>query len=228
MNEPAKAAKKLLVDSNLFRRKSRRRIGADAFFRGTAPGVRSQNAAKHVLVARHPEIDIEMMHQPTRAANVIRMPVGCYDVGGRITAHRPGKSVLPDSAALLCVDAGIDDDSTGTISKQPQVNVIQSKRQRHPQPENIVRHLLGCALGRPGIEFVLDLGHCAMFTRPEAEYVSNCEEVALRRLCRDGKQVFYSLNNEFVSGGDGHGGLAIEAGPLELRICHPSVNGSTV
>ena len=45
---------------------------------------------------------------------------------------------------------------------------------------------------------------------------------------RDGKQVFYSLNNEFVSGGEGQSGLAIEAGPLELRICHPSVNGSTV
>ena len=43
---------------------------------------------------------------------------------------------------------------------------------------------------------------------------------------RAGKQVFYSLNDEFVSQpGEDHA-LAIAAGPLELRIVGPEVNGS--
>jgi DNA-binding transcriptional ArsR family regulator len=43
---------------------------------------------------------------------------------------------------------------------------------------------------------------------------------------RDGKQVFYSLNGELVSNpGEDHG-LAIAAGPLELRILGANGNGS--
>ncbi len=41
---------------------------------------------------------------------------------------------------------------------------------------------------------------------------------------RDGKQVFYSLNEELVSQPSEEDGLVITAGPLELRICHSSVN----
>ncbi len=35
---------------------------------------------------------------------------------------------------------------------------------------------------------------------------------------RDGKKVFYSLNDALVSPGNGEKGLSIAAGPLELRI----------
>ncbi len=43
---------------------------------------------------------------------------------------------------------------------------------------------------------------------------------------RDGKRVFYSLNDELVSQAGGDWGLAIESGPLELRIRDASPNGS--
>jgi ArsR family transcriptional regulator len=43
---------------------------------------------------------------------------------------------------------------------------------------------------------------------------------------RDGKQVFYSLNNALVSNPGREHGLAIAAGPLELRILAPEGNGS--
>jgi ArsR family transcriptional regulator len=44
---------------------------------------------------------------------------------------------------------------------------------------------------------------------------------------RAGKQVFYSLNDELVSHPNGDDGLAIAAGPLELRILGSDGNGSS-
>lgn len=43
---------------------------------------------------------------------------------------------------------------------------------------------------------------------------------------REGKQVFYSLNDELVSHPNGNDGLAIAAGSLELRIFGSGGNGS--
>ena len=43
---------------------------------------------------------------------------------------------------------------------------------------------------------------------------------------RDGKQVFYSLNAKLVSQSRDHDGLAIAAGPLELRISDWFPNGN--
>lgn len=37
---------------------------------------------------------------------------------------------------------------------------------------------------------------------------------------RQGKQVFYSLNDETVTNLDGHGGLTIAAGPVKVRFCN--------
>jgi ArsR family transcriptional regulator len=44
---------------------------------------------------------------------------------------------------------------------------------------------------------------------------------------RDGKQVFYSLNDEIVCQSDGRIGLAIASGPLELRILGSDGSGDS-
>lgn len=38
---------------------------------------------------------------------------------------------------------------------------------------------------------------------------------------RAGKQVFYSLNDETVTGMDVGGGMTIKTGPIEVRLCDP-------
>ncbi len=43
---------------------------------------------------------------------------------------------------------------------------------------------------------------------------------------RDGKQVFYSLNQEVVTQPGGHDGLTIASGALQLHISHSPSNGS--
>ena len=45
---------------------------------------------------------------------------------------------------------------------------------------------------------------------------------------REGKQVFYSLNERTVSRLNPHGGLAIAAGPLQLRLMAASESGQPV
>ncbi len=39
---------------------------------------------------------------------------------------------------------------------------------------------------------------------------------------RDGKQVFYALNDQTVTSLEGDGGLTVKMGPVELRFCDPT------
>lgn len=60
-----------------------RPVERDAAWRRAAPGIRGQQSAQHVFLARHPEVDAEAPGQPAGTTDVIGMQVGDDDMRQR-------------------------------------------------------------------------------------------------------------------------------------------------
>ena len=64
------------------------------------------------------------------------------EMGDDQAVHRSIKAcqqLLPAGADAIVRKAGVDDHPAGAITQQPEIYVIQLKRQGHPQPENTGR-----------------------------------------------------------------------------------------
>jgi hypothetical protein len=133
------------VVCKLFVRESRRLVKPYSFFWRLTACIADENATQHVLLTRHPQVDVELVHEPVRATNMIRMQVSCNDVCRRVAGHRPGKYLSPDVPALVRINTGIDNDPATSITEQPEVDVVEREGQWHTQPGNVIRHGHGFA-----------------------------------------------------------------------------------
>ncbi len=163
------------VQGNLFIVESRRPVKTNAVRRRFLACVSDQDAAQQVLLERHPEIDAELLHEPVGAAGMIRMQVGHDDMRGGVVAHTVGKDLLPDVPGRAGVKTGVDDDPAALVAQQPEIDVVELKGKRHPQPGDPVSHCHGLAVARPRVQLVLNILHVADSTR------LSCPGAAMRR-----------------------------------------------
>jgi len=104
----AEHAKHFLVAMHRLGRKSCGMVETRAFFRCVATGVGYKHAAQQVLVACHPQINTELVGQPTGAANVVGVHMCDDNVIDRLVTHDVGDRGLPDLPADLRINPGID------------------------------------------------------------------------------------------------------------------------
>ena len=107
--EFAEHAKVGPVVCKLLVREPRRLVKPHSFFGCFTACIADEDATQHVLLTRHPQVDVELVYEPVRTANVVWMQVSRNYVCRRIAGHRPGEDFLPDLPACVCVDTGIDD-----------------------------------------------------------------------------------------------------------------------
>jgi hypothetical protein len=74
--------------------------------------------------------------EPARAADVIGVIVRDDDACHAPTRHRGGEMLFPDVPGGFDAVARVDDAPAVAVFQQPEVDVIQRKRQRHAQPVN--------------------------------------------------------------------------------------------
>src|SRR5205085_11728555 len=70
------------------------------------------------------------------------------------------KDKLPQSAGLIVGDAAVDDRRTAAVLEQPEVDMVQLKRQRHRQPTHAGRDFHRRAGRRNIWKGIPKTGHC--------------------------------------------------------------------
>ena len=89
-----------------------------------------------------------MPEQPGGVAHVIRMVVSGNDPQQRAAGESPGEVTFPQRARGIVPVAAIDGrpafDAIDLVGQQPQIDVIECKRERHAQPQHA-----GCDLDHP-------------------------------------------------------------------------------
>ncbi len=93
------------------------------------------------LGLRAPEIDPEALGQPVGVADVIGMEVGDQHPPDRALAQLACEEALPQGAGGRQAHSGIDHRDPVTVLQEPQVDVVQLERQRHPDPADAGRDL---------------------------------------------------------------------------------------
>jgi hypothetical protein len=76
--------------------------------------------------------------QPGGEAEVVRVEVGDHHAGDAPPVGR--QHLLPDGLCFGRAEAGIHDHHVVAVIEQPQVDVVQRKRQRHAQPGDTGRN----------------------------------------------------------------------------------------
>ena len=87
---------------------------------------------------RHPDPRVMALGEPAREAHVIRMIVRDEYPREPTARERLDLERLPRGAALLSPETGIDDGARVAVFEQPEIDVVQLHRQRHPQPPQAV------------------------------------------------------------------------------------------
>ena len=104
-----------------------------------------------VFALRRPELDAEALAQPRGIAGVIRVVVREDHALDRLKAL---EQLLPQPTRLRIAYAGVDDGPSTLVRDDPEVDMVERKRQRHAEPMNARRDFDGSGgLGslRPGI-----------------------------------------------------------------------------
>src|SRR5439155_23880832 len=86
------------------------------------------------LGLRAPELGVPARRQPARVAHVIGMEMCHEDALHRAAAEVRGEDALPQGARVVEADAGVDDGPARAVLEEPEVDVVELKRQRHAQP----------------------------------------------------------------------------------------------
>jgi len=107
------------------------------------------------LGLRAPEIDAPPLGEPARVADVIRMEVRQHHARDRPAVELTREDPLPQRAHIVETDAGVHDGPAVAVGEQPQVDVVELKRQRHAQPHHAGGDFThGAAGGRIGPRIV--------------------------------------------------------------------------
>ena len=93
------------------------------------------------LAAAHDHRRLALLLQPARHTQMIRVIVGNDHPGDRFSVELLCQQLLPDFPAAPNTKAGIHNHPTLVIFQQPEVDMVERKRQRETQPENAFGHL---------------------------------------------------------------------------------------
>ena len=89
----------------------------------------------------HPYVDAKTLRQPRRESEMIGMQMSNDDALHRPSREVVGEDLLPESLGDFATKAGIHDDPAVAVAQQPEIDVIEGKRQRHAQPVDAVGDL---------------------------------------------------------------------------------------
>src|SRR5262249_38674581 len=86
------------------------------------------------LGLRAPELGPPAPGEPAGVAHVVRMKVRHQHAPHPTTVEVRREDALPERARVVAAYAGVDDGPARAVVEQPQVDVVELKRQRHAQP----------------------------------------------------------------------------------------------
>src|SRR6266705_512592 len=121
-----------------------------------------------ILGLRHPEFGAGALGQPRGETRVIGMMVRDDEAPDRAPRDASGEDALPQRARGVVADAAVDECPALAIFEQPEVDVVERKRQRHAQPVHAGRDLQGLAgRWRSGVRILQDgfAGHALWMAR---------------------------------------------------------------
>jgi hypothetical protein len=102
-----------------------------------------------------PEAALPALGEPKRQAHVVGVHVGGDHAQHRQALQMRGKHLLPSGARGIVADAAVHDRPAGHavlfVFEQPQVDVIERKRQPHAHPAHTGCHFQRLAQSRQGI-----------------------------------------------------------------------------
>ena len=96
----------------------------------------------------HPHRPVEACREPRGVADVIRVVVRHHDAGGSPAAQRRREMARPQIPGRRVAVAAVDERNTVALAHQPEVDVVERKRQRHADPADAGRDLDRLAGGR--------------------------------------------------------------------------------
>ncbi|MNC18340.1 hypothetical protein D3C75_662390 [compost metagenome] len=114
---------------------------------------RRRDVDRLVLGMGHVHRTAEALGQPAEQPGVVIVKVGAYQGEQRPALQHLHQHSLPHGAALLGVQPGIHHHPAFAVAQQVQVDMVQTERQRHAQPQHAGGHLLhlaGCRRSDPG------------------------------------------------------------------------------
>ena len=86
------------------------------------------------LAERHQHRTPKTLGQPPHHTGMVTVEMSANHRFQRQAGHDLDKNLLPYVPALVAVEAGIDRHPTVAMAQQIQIDMIQTERQRHPQP----------------------------------------------------------------------------------------------
>jgi len=147
----ADVGQRLRVGQAVAGKVAHRRVTVRVYVRTTAracvDGIAPQRPQPRgdVIGHRHPQRHLPALAQPMRQPHVVGMHVGDDDAQNRQAVERLVKHLLPQRFDLIARHAAIDHRpavaASDAVAQQPQVDVVQRKRQRHAQPPYAVGKL---------------------------------------------------------------------------------------
>ena len=111
----------------------------------------------------HPQRRAVAFDEPSGKAHVVGMEMGADHADDRRVADHPGQHLVPDLLRPVDVVAGIDDRPAVAVDQQPQIDVIERERQRHPHPVDAGHDLEGFAVLEPPERVVWLIEHGASY-----------------------------------------------------------------
>jgi hypothetical protein len=97
-------------------------------------GIEMDVEADEVFGLAHQQRQAEAFAQPAGEAHMVGMVVRDQDTAERSPRKRPGEQRLPGGARRRVVEAGIEHRPAGVVLDQVDVDVIETERQREPDP----------------------------------------------------------------------------------------------
>jgi hypothetical protein len=100
-----------------------------------------QRVRGQVLRMGHRDRSIEAGAKPPRVADMVGMAMRGDDAADRSVRERGREMALPDRARRVVAEAAIDEREPVVFREQPEIDVIERERERHPQPVHARRDL---------------------------------------------------------------------------------------
>ena len=101
------------------------------------------------LCLRTPELHAKTTGQPLRIADVVRVEVRHEHANDRSIGEHAGEQLLPQITRRGEADARVHDGDAVPVLEEPEVDVVERERQRHPDPLDAWRNLdCGSTRGR--------------------------------------------------------------------------------
>jgi hypothetical protein len=90
----------------------------------------------HEFAVGHRDAAAEALGDPRGVAEMVGMAMGRDDARDRLSGERLREVALPQRARVGAAVARVDQRPAVVFLEQPQVDVVERERQRHPQPQD--------------------------------------------------------------------------------------------